>query len=69
MTADMVCRRLAQTFADDRVIVPGRCCGDLTSIEGRFGVPVGRGPEERKDLPEFFGAAAYRSPVQHAREC
>ena len=51
MTADMVCRRLAQTFEDDRIIVPGRCCGDLTSIEGRFGVQVGRGRRSARTCP------------------
>ncbi len=29
MTADMIRRRLPETFGADRIIVPGRCRGDL----------------------------------------
>jgi dihydropteroate synthase len=55
MTADMVCRKLTDTFGAQRIVVPGRCRGDLKRIEDKFGLPVIRGPEELKDLPQFFG--------------
>jgi len=68
MTADMVRRRvqppLTVTGADgiarpaDRVIVPGRCRGDVEGLSDHFGVPVMRGPEELKDLPRFFNREA-----------
>jgi len=32
MTADMIGRRLKDTFGASRVIVPGRCRGDLESL-------------------------------------
>ena len=42
----------------DRIIVPGRCRGDVDALALHFGVPVQRGPEEVKDLPRFFHRAA-----------
>ena len=58
MTADMIGRRLKETFGADRVLVPGRCRGDLDSLSAALGLPVERGPEELHDLPEFFGKQA-----------
>ncbi|MBK6850236.1 MAG: dihydropteroate synthase [Burkholderiales bacterium] len=62
MTADMIRRRLqpdrlAGSDASprvDRLIVPGRCRGDLDALSLHYGIPVQRGPEELKDLPQFF---------------
>jgi dihydropteroate synthase-like protein len=54
MTADMVRRRVALPVAADRILLPGRCRGDLEALSAHFGVPVQRGPEELKDLPQFF---------------
>ncbi|WP_354683845.1 DUF6513 domain-containing protein [Cupriavidus necator] len=58
MTADMVRRRLAPPVAADRIIVPGRCRGDLDALSQHYGIPVERGPEELKDLPQFFNRKA-----------
>ncbi len=64
MTADMIRRRVAAPvlFADgrpgDRIIVPGRCRGDVEGLRDHFGIPVQRGPEELKDLPRFFDREA-----------
>ncbi|HTH61175.1 MAG TPA: DUF6513 domain-containing protein [Paraburkholderia sp.] len=58
MTADMIRRRVPTPLAAQRMIVPGRCRGDLVALSEHFGVPVERGPEEVKDLPQFFGRAA-----------
>ena len=57
MTADMIRRRLKDTFGADRILVPGRCRGDLESLSRELGIPVERGPDELKDLPAFFGHA------------
>ena len=64
MTADMVRRRVAApvvTQAEgeeprraDRLLLPGRCRGDVAALEAHYGIPVQRGPEELKDLPAFF---------------
>jgi dihydropteroate synthase-like protein len=58
MTADMIRRRVPLPVAADRVIVPGRCRGDIEALSTHFGMPVQRGPEELKDLPLFFNRAA-----------
>ena len=55
MTARMLLRRLQQPDGVDRIIVPGMCRGDLAAVTSQFGIPVVRGPEDLKDLPEFFG--------------
>lgn len=58
MTADMIERRLTDVPGFDRVIVPGRCRGDLDRVAAQLAVPVVRGPEELADLPRFFGRSA-----------
>lgn len=58
MTADMISRRLTDTYGATRILVPGRCRGDLAPLCEQFGIPVERGPEELKDLPQFFGKKA-----------
>jgi dihydropteroate synthase len=69
MTAEMIGRRVTLSAIDadgvhtpprrfDRIIVPGRCRGDLDALSAHFGIPVQRGPEELKDLPRFFDRAA-----------
>jgi len=58
MTADMIRRRVAPPVQASRIIVPGRCRGDLEELSRHYGLPVQRGPEELKDLPRFFDRAA-----------
>jgi dihydropteroate synthase-like protein len=58
MTAEMIARRLQDTFNADRIILPGRCRGDLDLLSKKLKLPVERGPEELKDLPLFFGKQA-----------
>ncbi|QSA99720.1 dihydropteroate synthase [Methylomonas sp. EFPC1] len=58
ITSDMIIRRLPDAQGADRVILPGRCRGDLDALARHFGVPFERGPEEIKDLPQHFGMAA-----------
>lgn len=55
MTTDMIGRRLEDTAGADRVVIPGRCRGDLSALSRTLGVPVERGPDELKDLPAYFG--------------
>lgn len=69
MTAEMIRRRVALPVVSapvgteaprhvNRIIVPGRCRGDVDALAQHFGVPVQRGPDEVKDLPRFFDRAA-----------
>lgn len=55
MTADMIRRRLDDPGHAARILVPGRCRGDLAALTAHYGIPVERGPDELMDLPEFFG--------------
>ncbi|MEY3289025.1 MAG: hypothetical protein RLZZ419_1267 [Pseudomonadota bacterium] len=60
MTVDMIGRRLVDTFGADRIIVPGRCRGNLEALSATLGLPMERGPEELKDLPQHFGKVAQK---------
>lgn len=55
MTPDLIARRLKETGDADKLIVPGLCQGDLSSLEAIYGIPVERGPSDLKDLPQYFG--------------
>lgn len=55
MTAKLIERRVSDAKGADKIMVPGRCRGDLESLGKRYGVPVVRGPDDLKDLPEYFG--------------
>ncbi|MCK5829376.1 MAG: dihydropteroate synthase [Methylococcales bacterium] len=59
MTTDMISRRLKETFNADKIILPGRCRGDIEALSTELGLPIERGPEELKDLPLYFGKAAH----------
>lgn len=66
MTADMIARRLKETFNADRIIISGRCRGDLEALSAKLGgIPVERGPEELKDLPLYFGKQALHIDLSH----
>ncbi|MDD5320265.1 MAG: DUF6513 domain-containing protein [Methylococcales bacterium] len=60
MTTDMIARRLTGTFGADRMILPGRCRGDLDALSVKLGLSIERGPEELKDLPLYFGQEAHK---------
>ncbi len=59
MTDKMIARRLKPEHYQDcqKIMVPGRCRGDLDALSEQLGIPVVRGPEEVKDLPLYFGRA------------
>ena len=66
MTTDLIRRRVSDTRKATRIIVPGRCRGDMQAMTQHYGLPVERGPEELKDLPEFFGKKQKRRELsQH----
>jgi dihydropteroate synthase-like protein len=55
MTGDLIRRRLPPPVTAHRIMLPGRCRADLAALSSHYGVPVLRGPDDVKDLPEFFG--------------
>ncbi|GAP37717.1 DUF6513 domain-containing protein [Piscinibacter sakaiensis] len=63
MTTEMVRRRLPAPLPADRLVLPGRCRGDVDALAAHYGRPVLRGPEELKDLPQFFRRQARPIPL------
>ena len=59
MTTEMIGRRLKDLDGATRIVIPGRCRGDIDALSQQLGVPVERGPEEVKDLPLHFGKNAH----------
>jgi len=58
MTTEFIARHLGSAEGFDRVVLPGRCRGELEPLAEQLGAPVQRGPDELKDLPQFFGRRA-----------
>lgn len=65
MTTDMIARRLKDTFGANRIVLPGRCRGDVDVLAKELGLAVERGPEELKDLPVYFGKEAHKYDLSH----
>ncbi len=55
MTPRLIERRVPDAMGADWIMVPGRVRGDLEKLSVHYGVPVRRGPEDLKDIPEYFG--------------
>jgi dihydropteroate synthase-like protein len=55
MTPELIARRLKNTHDANKMILPGLCQGDLSQLHRQYGIPVERGPEDLKDLPQYFG--------------
>ena len=55
MTPELILRRLPDAGDADRIVLPGLCRGDLKLLEAKYGIPAERGPEDLKDLPQYFG--------------
>jgi dihydropteroate synthase-like protein len=65
MTSDLIKRRVTDTGKAARMLVPGRCRGDMQALTQHYGIAVERGPEELKDLPEFFGKQKKRRDLSN----
>ena len=55
MTPDLIARRLKSAGDANKMILPGLCQGDLSQLHRQYGIPVERGPDDLKDLPQYFG--------------
>ena len=58
MTTQLIQKRLTDTGQANKIVIPGRCRGDIDGLSNSLGIPVERGPEELKDLPAYFGLTA-----------
>ena len=63
MTTDLIARRIKDVAKFDKIILPGRCRGDIEELALQLNTPVERGPEELKDLPQHFGHAAKKTDL------
>ena len=71
MTPSLIRRRLSlEAFGGEkiaRIIVPGRVRGDIDGLSVHFSVPVERGPDDLRELPEHFGLTRQKADLsQHA---
>jgi dihydropteroate synthase-like protein len=66
MTADMIRRRVPPPQGFDRVLVPGRCRGDLATLSADYGLPVQRGPDDLKDIPAHFQRTARQTDLSRS---
>ena len=64
MTPQIIERRLVDTEGATRILLPGRFKGDLAALSASWGVPFELGPEDLKDLPQFFGRKAKAGPLE-----
>jgi dihydropteroate synthase-like protein len=55
MTPNLISKRLKNVGDAKKMILPGLCQGDLSMLHRQYGIPVERGPEDLKDLPQYFG--------------
>lgn len=65
MTTDLIARRIDDVSHFDKVILPGRCRGDIEELAAKLNTHVERGPEELKDLPQHFGHAVKKTDLSH----
>lgn len=53
-TTSWLARHLGRPTNVDRVILPGLCVGDPSTVAESTGIPTEHGPADLQDLPEFF---------------
>ncbi len=55
MTPELIAKRLKNVGNAKKMILPGLCQGDLSMLHRQYGIPAERGPDDLKDLPQYFG--------------
>lgn len=50
-----IARHLMVPPGVDRIVLPGLCAGELEPVRAAAGLPVERGPQDLRDLAEYFG--------------
>ena len=63
MTGDLILRRLQDVKGINKVILPGRIRVDIDKLSKNYGIPFERGPEEIRDIPEFFGRSEKKKKI------
>jgi dihydropteroate synthase-like protein len=57
-TTPWIARHLSVPAGVDRLILPGLCAGDLELLRPLTSASIERGPQDLRDLPDFFRTAA-----------
>jgi dihydropteroate synthase-like protein len=57
MTTDWVARHLPSGISATGLILPGLCRGEVEDVSKAARVPAVRGPDDLRDLPDYFGSA------------
>jgi dihydropteroate synthase-like protein len=57
LTTDWVARHLPPDIAATGLILPGLCRGEVEEVSKAAGVPAVRGPNDLRDLPDYFGSS------------
>jgi len=65
MTPEFIARRLSDARGADRILLPGLCKGELAPLAEKYGVPVQLGPEDLKDIPQYFGHGGKAPDLSH----
>jgi dihydropteroate synthase-like protein len=61
-TTPWIARHHTPTVPVDRVVLPGLCNGDLDVLKKAWGdMPIEKGPEDLRDLPDYFGSTPQAS--------
>ena len=63
MTTELIQKRLMDVGQAQKIVIPGRCRGDIELLSKSLGISVERGPEELKDLPEYFGQTTRKNDL------
>ncbi|MEM7400644.1 MAG: DUF6513 domain-containing protein [Pseudomonadota bacterium] len=64
MTTKLIEKRLTDTGNANKVVLPGRCRGDIETLSKALKITVERGPEELKDLPAYFGQEGRKADLE-----
>ena len=63
MSENLIMRRVEKDETISKIIVPGRFRGDLKKLTNYFNVPVERGPDDLKNLPDYFGMDSFEEEL------
>jgi dihydropteroate synthase-like protein len=57
-TTPWIARHFTPTAPIDRIVLPGLCNGELSTLTQAWGdLPIERGPADLRDLPDYFGTS------------
>ena len=63
MSENILMRRITKDKEISKIIVPGKFRGNLDKLSNYFDVPVERGPEDLRYLPDYFGMDSYQEKL------